>query len=132
MAHPVALDRFDLDDVRTQVAENLSREWPLSKLREVSDPQTFQRSWHLNNSLSVHCEIVLFAAESLCHPERSEGSLPRLLPRPSSPWRLLRQEILRYAQDDGVLSCCAGAGMLAWDDDAFVVDNFKRIWAKAP
>ncbi|MBX3070337.1 MAG: carbohydrate kinase [Thermomicrobiales bacterium] len=53
------------------------------------------------------------------HSERSEESLVRGSPRSPSTRELLRQEILRFAQDDSAFSCRADAdpGMVAQDDE---------------
>ncbi|MCC6944443.1 MAG: carbohydrate kinase [Thermomicrobiales bacterium] len=63
------------------------------------------------------------------HSERSEESLVRGSPRSPSTQELLRQEILRVAQDDGAFSCRAGAGpgVFAQDDDRELAQKDRGV-----
>ena len=42
MAHPVALDRLDLDDLGAEIAQHLGGERPLGELREIGDDESCQ------------------------------------------------------------------------------------------
>jgi hypothetical protein len=46
MAHPVTLDRLDLDDLGAEIAQHLGRERSLGELGEVGDDEPCQWSGH--------------------------------------------------------------------------------------
>ena len=74
-AHAVAGDRFDLDDVGTEVADDHRPERPGEVLTEVDEPDAFERvHQHLRRARSDLASVTERPQiSSLCSPTRGCG-----------------------------------------------------------